>query len=63
MNESVDPYRHHRGAYQEKNIGVRQQIARLRETERIRQRMKRFEAQQFNRAVNSALPEAMHDEL
>lgn len=58
-----DPYREHRGAYRETNLGVGEQIKRLRESERIRQRMKRRETQQVARAAAMALPESIHDEF
>lgn len=56
-------YREHRGTYQETNIGIGQQIERLRETERVRQRMKRREAQRVARAAAEGLPMDIHDEL
>jgi len=56
-------YREPRGAYQERNIGVGEQIARLRETERMRQRNKRAELSQARRAALEGLPMDIHDEL
>lgn len=57
------PYREFHTSMKNRNPSLREDINRLREYERMRQRDARSRAVEFRRAVNTSLPEAMHDEL